>query len=191
MAREPLRNLWDIHPEARRASIRELGLQTVPVEDIAGTAVEGAPQRGGDFLPLADRRSDDWRSRWQRILKAADGLVNLPPVELIRFGDEYWVVDGHNRVAAALYNGQVAIDAVVDDLRLPGMGRDRTPTRIASALEGSHELRQAGSGRLDRTAVRTERLPANLEPAHDHGRPDAEHQDDDPGAAPGMAERAE
>ncbi len=74
MGHDPLANLWDLHPEGRRASIRELGVRGVPVESIAGTAVEGPGQRGGDFLPLRDRRSDDWRSRWQRILQAMDEL---------------------------------------------------------------------------------------------------------------------
>jgi hypothetical protein len=180
MGRKPLLNLWDVHPEARRAAIRELGLQTVPVDAIAGTAVEGAPQRGGDFLPLRGRRSDDWRARWQRIMKAVDGLANLPPVELIRFGDRYWVVDGHNRVAAALYNGQVAIDAEVDELRLAGVARDRTPTSIASVLEGSSDVRQAGAGRLTRTSSRPQRLPRELKPDHGHRR-DRERREDNRG----------
>ena len=155
MGRAELTNLWDLHPEARRASIRELGLQLVRVEDIKGTAVEGQPQRGGDFLPLKDRRSDDWRGRWQRILNALDRLETLPPVELIRFGDEFWVVDGHNRVAAALYNGQVELDAVVEELRLSGVSSTaNTPTALASVLEGSLDLRAAGTGRLSRTAQR-------------------------------------
>ena len=155
MGRAPLTNLWDVHPELRRASIRELGLQLVRVEDIKGTAVEGQPQRGGDFLPLKDRRSDDWRGRWQRILNALDRLDTLPPVELIRFGDEFWVVDGHNRVAAALYNGQVELDAVVEELRLPGVSSTAdTPTALASVLQGSLDLRAAGTGRLSRTAQR-------------------------------------
>jgi hypothetical protein len=153
MAREPLANLWELHPEARRASIRELGFQGVPVGRIAGTAVEGSPQRGGDFLPLRDRRSDDWRSRWQRILSAIESLVPLPPVELIKFGDEYWVVDGHNRVAGALYTGQDEIDAVVQELRLPGMPAER-PVPIAGVLEGSLDLRDAGAGRYTRTTTR-------------------------------------
>lgn len=153
MARQPLANLWELHPEARRASIRELGLQSVPVERVAGTAVEGPGQRGGDFLPLRDRRSDDWRSRWQRILRGIDGMANLPPIELIKFGDEYWVVDGHNRVAAALYTGQVELDAIVQELRLPGMPSE-PPALIAPVLEGSRDLRDAGAGRFSRTVSR-------------------------------------
>jgi hypothetical protein len=159
MGQQPLANLWELHPETRRASIRELGLVSVPVERIAGTAVEGSPQRGGDFLPLRDRRSDDWRARWQRIRQALDRLESLPPVELIKFGDDYWVVDGHNRVAAALYNGQPEIDAVVEELRLPGMRQEPAPN-IASVLDGSLDLRAAGSGRLTRTAPHYDDLGA-------------------------------
>ena len=171
MGREPLPNLWEVHPEARRASIRELGFQSVPVSGIVGTAVEGPVQRGGDFLPLRDRRSDDWRSRWQRILRGIDELAPLPPVELVKFGDEYWVVDGHNRVAAALYTGQFEIDAIVQELRLPGMRRE-PPQLIAPVLEGSLDLRNAGQGRFSRTATR----PADRPPVR--MRDDSEEADE-------------
>jgi hypothetical protein len=191
MAHQELANLWDLHPEARRASIRELGLVSVPVEAIRGTAVEGPGQRAGDFLPLKARRSDDWRARWQRILKAIDQLEMLPPVELIKFGDDYWVVDGHNRVAAALYNGQVELDAVVEELRLPGMTRRKTetPSSIAAVLDGSLDLRAAGTGRLTRTAQRPEDLEGlrrardlEAELANEHERESPER-----GAAPASA----
>lgn len=175
-ARDPLPNLWELHPKAFRASIRQLGIRSVPVDQIVGTAVEGPGQRGRDFLPLRDRRSDDWRSRWQRILQATDQLVALPPVDLIKFGDELWVVDGHNRVAAALYNGQVEIDAEVEELRLPGMPSE-PPSMIASVLEGSLDLREAGAGRFNRTLSRpTNRLPQDLsnEPHANHQRAAAE-----------------
>jgi hypothetical protein len=169
MGREPLPNLWELHPEAHRASIRELGFHGVPVERIKGTAVEGPPQRGGDFLPLRERRSDDWRARWQRILRAVDGLVTLPPVELIKFGDDYFVVDGHNRVAAALYTGQDEVDAVVQELRLPGMPA-QPPVPIAGVLEGSMDLRDAGAGRYTRTTTRpVDRLPTRTTDTYSEG----------------------
>lgn len=163
MARQPLPNLWEDHPATNRATVRDLGLRSVPVAEIKGTAVAGPAQRGGDFLPLRDRRGDDWRARWRRILQANERLASLPPVELIKFGDAFWVVDGHNRVGAALYIGQVEIDAVVRELRLPGMPAEpKTP--IASVLEGSLDLRAAGEGRLTKTADR----PLDLESARPH-----------------------
>jgi hypothetical protein len=172
--RGPLPNLWDDHPETSRASIRELGLLSVPLDQIKGTAVAGPAQRGGDFLPLRDRRGDDWRGRWRRLLEANERLESLPPVELIKFGGDYWVVDGHNRVAAALYNGQGEIDAVVQELRLPGMPVEPKPP-IASVLEGSLDLRAAGAGKLTRTADR----PLDLESArpHVHTSGDSDHED--------------
>jgi hypothetical protein len=69
------------------------------------------------------------------------------------------VVDGHNRVAAALYNGQPEIDAVVEELRLPGMPQEPAAS-IASVLEGSLDLRNAGSGRRTRTAAHLDDLDA-------------------------------
>jgi hypothetical protein len=178
MSHDDLPNLWELHPEARRASIRELGLQSVPVDRIAGTAVEGAAQRGGDFLPLRDRRSDDWRARWQQIIRAHDRLATLPPVELLKFGDDYWVVDGHNRVAAALYNGQVEIDAIVQELRLPGMA-SQGPVLLAPLLEGSLDLRDAGAGRFTRTVSRpTDRWPMQHSMDADDEGSDHQHVND-------------
>ncbi len=173
LGHRPLSNLWDDHPEVHRAAIRELGLRSVPVAEIRGTAVAGPAQRGGDFLPLRARRGDDWRGRWQRILEANERLEALPPVVLIKFGDDYWVVDGHNRVAAALYIGQAEIDAVVQELRLPGMAAEpKSP--IASVLEGSLDLRAAGAGRLTRTADR----PLDLESVRPHEHDDGEERNE-------------
>ena len=148
MGKQPLANLWELHPEARSSTFRELAPRVVPVDLIAGTAVEGPVQRGGDFLPVRERRGADWRGRWQRILNALDELVALPPVDLVKFGDRYWVVDGHNRVAAALYNGQDDIDANVVEARMPGVPSDHDHSAIAPYLAAdSLELREAGRGR--------------------------------------------
>jgi hypothetical protein len=167
MGKEPLANLWELHPDARSATFRELAPRVVPVDQIAGTAVEGPVQRGGDFLPVRDRRGADWRARWQRILTGLEELAILPPVDLVKFGEEYWVIDGHNRVAAALYNGQYDIDANVVEARMPGVPADRDNPEIAPYLAAdSLELREAGSGRSVRSSH-----------THDHVEPDANAPD--------------
>jgi hypothetical protein len=145
--REPLPMLYEVHPEARRATPHELGLQTIDVADVAGTAVGGARQRGGDFLPLKPFRSENWNARWQRLRSAADRLAILPPIDVVRFGDRYWVLDGHNRVASALYGGQLSIDANLTDLRLPGEARSETPHSLAAQVEDHRDLRAALSRR--------------------------------------------
>jgi hypothetical protein len=159
--REPLPSLYDVYPEAGSAARHPRGLQTVPVEAIVGTARHPS-QNTGDFLPLPALRGRNWEARWQRIQSATKQLTVLPPVELFQVGDAYWVVDGHNRVAAARDVGAVAVDAEVTELRLPGTPiAGHTPSG-ATALIGSDELRLAAEGRLSRTVdhrIEGETLP--------------------------------
>lgn len=151
-AREPLPVLWHEHPEAINAPRRDLGLLQVPLEQIRGTAVEGA-QRGGDFRPIPSLRGANWEGRWQRIRNAVNNMVALPPVDLLSTGDEYWVVDGHNRVAAAKLLGQMALDASVMEVLLPGVPRATPPSSLGSYLmDDMREVRAAGEGRHSRTA---------------------------------------
>ncbi|HET7028984.1 MAG TPA: hypothetical protein VFI34_00615 [Candidatus Limnocylindrales bacterium] len=143
----PLPYLLDVHPDARRASPRELGLKTIGLDEIAGTAVGGAVQRGADFLPLKPFRSLNWTARWQRLRQAGDRLAILPPIDVRRFADRYWVEDGHNRVALGLYTGQVGIDANVVELVPPGARPSERSGALAAVLTGSRALRAAGEGR--------------------------------------------
>jgi hypothetical protein len=156
--RVPLPNLFDLHPDARLSPRRELGLLTIPVSEIRGTAVEGPAQRGSDFLPLPALKSDNWRNRWQRIRAAQDRLEILPPIDVIQTSDGYWVTDGHNRVGAALYGGQDDIDASVTHLHLRDTDDAHVRTgNLGTILEDSRQLRAAGEGRLDRGGTARER----------------------------------
>lgn len=142
LGRQPLPTLDEVHPDAVHRQRRELGVRTIDVADIAGTAVGGG-QRGGDFLPLKPFRSRNWAARWQRLGKAADSLAILPPIDVVRYGDRYWVVDGHNRVAMALYRGQVSIDADVVDLVDPATTVREPAESFASLIDDSRDLRAA------------------------------------------------
>jgi hypothetical protein len=145
-AREPLANLYELYPEARQASPHELGMRFVPVEDIRGTAVAGAAQRGGDFLPLKPFRGENWEARWRRLRQANERLQPLPPVDLIKYDGDYWVVDGHNRVAVTLYANGVGLDAMVTELvPLDGQTSER-PRHLLSYLGETAELRAAAQG---------------------------------------------
>jgi hypothetical protein len=131
---------------------------TIPIDEIRGSAVEGSVQRGGDFLPLPKLRGSNWLGRWQRLRRAVERLEILPPIDVIKYADGYWVVDGHNRVAAALYAGQAAIDSAVVELRKHGARRAGRVAPLAPLLAEGRDLRAAGSGRLSRTAS-TRTLP--------------------------------
>jgi hypothetical protein len=140
----PLPSLYDVHPDARNASPRELGMRFVRIEDVVGTAVSGIAQRGSDFLPLRPFRGANWEGRWQRINGAVERLESLPPVDLVKFAGEYWVLDGHNRVAATLYANGAGVDAVVTELVPLGGQVSERPTALLPLMGDSRALRGVG-----------------------------------------------
>jgi len=111
-----LPRLADVHPGSPTGG-RWIGLQTVRTECVRGTASMGV-SRGQDFRPLSGREPADWQSRWSRLMSAVRDQAILPPVQLVRAGGAYWVVDGHNRVALARQSGQLWIDADITELDL-------------------------------------------------------------------------
>ncbi len=146
----PLPNLYQLHPEARNAPLRELGLLSVPIDEIVGTGVEGIAQRGTDFRPLPPFRSKNWEARWQRILRAMQRMESLPPVDVLHTRDGYWVTDGHNRIAAAKAIGQLEVDADVKAVVLPGEPLPRPTGSLAPVLAESAHIEAAARGRLTR-----------------------------------------
>ena len=149
-ARSILPSLYARHPQSSRVPQRRVGLRSVPLDRIVGT-MRHPSQNTTDFLPLPKLRGENWRARWQRITSATDRLAMLPPVDLVQVGDEYYVADGHNRVAAAKRVGAVDIDADVTQLLVPGVTRPEPASFDATSLYGAGEVRQAAEGRLSRT----------------------------------------
>ena len=147
----PLPSLYDLHPQAASAARRMRGIEIVPVERIVGTTRHPS-QVTADFLPLPELRGQNWRARWQRLRKAVDAMVVLPPIDLLKVGDDYFVTDGHNRVAAARRSGMVGIDADVTELLLPGVEFELAPPLASTSMLETQALRRAGQGRMSRTA---------------------------------------
>jgi hypothetical protein len=85
------------------------GLCTVPVARIVGSVSKAASmnRRFRYKSGKVDERLRRLReaNRW--------GVCVLPPVELYQLNDEYYVVDGHHRLAIALESRQIDIDAHV------------------------------------------------------------------------------
>lgn len=148
--RATLPSLFDVHPAARVAPRRRVGLVSVPLERIVGT-LRSPSQNTADFLPLPRLRGQNWRARWQRIDRAMDRLEIMPPVDLVQVGDDYYVEDGHNRVAAARHAGAAEIDADVTQLLVPGLARPDPGSRIGTTAIGGDALRRAAAGRHSRT----------------------------------------
>jgi hypothetical protein len=153
--RTPLPNLHVLHPGARNLPQHQLGVRSIPIEQIAGTAVSGAAQRGSDFKPLPPFRTANWRGRMQRLRGAFNSLVILPPIDVVKYGGRYWVEDGHNRVAAGLELGQLEVDAAVTELVEPGVAPSPAPPSLAAVLSETADLRAAGAGRFSPTVTQS------------------------------------
>ncbi len=83
------------------------GAQVVPIEQIRGSENAQTDFDAG-FRPLTRRA----RSRWLNVARVMAEEA-LPPVELLRLGDQYFVRDGHHRISVAKAMGQAQIDALV------------------------------------------------------------------------------
>ncbi|HEY6609103.1 MAG TPA: hypothetical protein VI277_07910, partial [Candidatus Limnocylindria bacterium] len=145
-----LPSLYDVHPGASTAQRRRVGVRTIPLDRIVGT-LRHPSQNTTDFLPLPRLRGRNWQGRWQRLNRAMDHLELLPPIDVVQVGDEYWVEDGHNRVAAALRADAVEIDADTTQLLVAGVQQPERGWTDTSSVVGGEELRQAAAGRHSRT----------------------------------------
>lgn len=103
-------------------SERSAGLAVVPLDAIVGTV-----DRGRDFDRRFRPTSGRMRSRWEQIATAVRRGDALPPVDLVRIGEIYFVRDGHHRVSVARALGLGEIDAYVTDVHTK-VGAERTIT---------------------------------------------------------------
>ncbi|WP_119072859.1 alpha/beta hydrolase family protein [Aggregatilinea lenta] len=126
------------------------GLHQVPLDQIVGS-VGRYNDFTRTFLPLIE--DDSWR--WRRV---AEIQVNegLPPIELYRVGDAYFVKDGNHRVSVARQFGATSIEAYVWEYETP-VGGIR-PTTNVNELIVKAEYREF----LDRTRLDISRPEQNI-----------------------------
>jgi hypothetical protein len=90
------------------------GFHTVLISQIVGSV-----NRYDDFDRAFLPRHTSSRMRWQSIDRAYYEDSTLPPIELYKLGEMYFVKDGHHRVSVAREQGQDFIDAQVIELAVP------------------------------------------------------------------------
>jgi nucleotide-binding universal stress UspA family protein len=87
------------------------------LEDIPLDAIVGSVGRYADFnrqfLPLHDSDED----RWARVKTAMEGLSGVPPIEVYKLGNAYFVLDGNHRVSVARRAGNSHIQAYVTEVQ--------------------------------------------------------------------------
>lgn len=84
--------------------------------DIPLDAIVGSVGRYHDFTrKFLPKKSVD-QDRWARIMATTLGLSGLPPIEVYRIGDVYFVKDGNHRVSVARQQGNTSIQALIIDV---------------------------------------------------------------------------
>ncbi|GAB4522468.1 MAG: hypothetical protein Fur0018_04270 [Anaerolineales bacterium] len=91
-----------------------LGLQNVPLEKIIGS-VGRYQDFDREFLPTQTHTKE----RWVNVDKAYYADRALPPVDLLKIGEVYFVRDGNHRISVARQRGQAFIDAYVTEIDVP------------------------------------------------------------------------
>ncbi len=83
------------------------------LEDVPLDAIVGSVDRYQDFNRGFLPRMDSDRDRWVGVKLAMTGMAGVPPIEVYRLGDAYFVKDGNHRVSVARQLGAPTIQAVV------------------------------------------------------------------------------
>jgi hypothetical protein len=109
----PPQDLLSLNEVRRRLGAqaqRSLGLREIPLN-----AIVGSLGRHTDFNRQFLPRKDSQASRWARVRMAYDNK-GLPPIEVYKLGDIYFVADGHHRVSVAHQLGARYIEAYVIEI---------------------------------------------------------------------------
>jgi hypothetical protein len=112
--RNELLRFDDVRRRLRAQGRHALGCRQVPL-----AAIVGSVGRYRDFDAAFLPRRSQTKPRWVSIDRAHYQEASLPPVELYKLGETYFVKDGNHRVSVARERGQAFIDAVVVDVESP------------------------------------------------------------------------
>ncbi len=96
------------------------GQNFIGVKQIETDNIIGSVSRYHDFDRAFLPRQTHTRSRWESIDRAHFKQIILPPIEVYKIGDAYFIKDGNHRVSVAREKGQVFIDAYVTEIHTPG-----------------------------------------------------------------------
>jgi nucleotide-binding universal stress UspA family protein len=149
------RQLRCFHEDAERAGVlvqRSLGVRTVEVARIVGS-VDRCHELGMDFRPPPRSRRKHDEDRFNRVRLVMDSSSLMPAIEVYKLGFGYYVLDGHHRVAVALENKQVEMDANV--VEYVPVADEQAPERFAArrAFERATGLTEVGAARPESYGV--------------------------------------
>jgi ParB-like chromosome segregation protein Spo0J len=94
-------------------AVASRGIQAIPVGDIVGS-VGRSHELQPNFMAIPRPHGDD---HFNAIRARTERGQSLPPIDVYKLHDRYYVLDGNHRVAAARKVGLASLDAVVTAYR--------------------------------------------------------------------------
>lgn len=88
------------------------GLRQIPIK-----AIVGSVGRYQDFSRTFLPRQESDQDRWVTVSAAAPAIGDLPPIQVYKIGQNYFVLDGNHRVSIARRQGLDHIDAYVTEVQ--------------------------------------------------------------------------
>jgi uncharacterized ParB-like nuclease family protein len=140
------RRLQSIEPVLEAAGLEGRaygGVQEIPLDRVVGSAAP--PAKTGDFDPGFLPVNRRMRDRWTRIYQAMVEGDELPPIDVYKVGDNYYVIDGHHRVSVARSLGRATINARVVEVQT----RAPLASKYAAFLETTQLHRLRPEARLE------------------------------------------
>src|SRR5690625_1422119 len=96
-----------------RTQLKAIEAGTRTLEEIPLDRIVGSEGRYDDFTRGFLPRRDSDVGRWTAVRTAMTGMEGVPPIEVYRLGDVYFVKDGNHRVSVARQLGSTYIQAYV------------------------------------------------------------------------------
>ncbi len=154
-------------PKSSKLSARsERGVHEIPLNAIVGS-VGRYTDFTRTFLPL---KSED-QQRWARVKTVIDdpGGVGLPPIEVYKVGEVYFVLDGNHRVSIARKEGFQHIEAHIIEVKTDvPLTPDVQPDDLIIKAEYADFLEQTGIARLRPDVDLSVTVPGQYEKLKEH-----------------------
>jgi hypothetical protein len=151
------RRLQSIEPVLEAAGLEGRsfgGVREIPLDRVVGSAAP--PSKTSDFDPGFLPVNRRMRDRWTRIYLAMVEGDELPPIDVYKVGNDYFVIDGHHRVSVARSLGRPTINARVVEVK--------TRAPLGPELDAATLLRAAEyAAFLETTQLHRSRPEARLE----------------------------
>jgi hypothetical protein len=124
------------------------------IRAVALDAIRGSVGRYRDFTNEFFPRKKHMKDRWKRVNKLALSK-GLPPIELYKVGEAFFVLDGNHRVSVARNLGMETIDAHVWEFDIPvGLSSEADMEELI--------IKEEYAGFLARTRLNRERPGQNI-----------------------------